>query len=94
LFIEYTVNPLYFCVPVNISISLYNYVSSTSVTQDLCTSLALSVSSSIFMRTNLLQVVLGEQLKKTIFGGFFSIAVGYGLALMVGILVAGGARLG
>jgi hypothetical protein len=44
------------------------------------------------MKMNLLQVVLGEQLKKTIFGGFFSIAVGYGLALMVGILVAGGAR--
>ena len=39
-----------------------------------------------------MQVVLGNLLKKTMFGGFFSIAVGYGLALMAGILVAGGAR--
>lgn len=37
------------------------------------------------------QVVLGGLLQKTIFGGFLSISLGYGLALMVGILVAGGA---
>jgi glycerol uptake facilitator-like aquaporin len=38
-------------------------------------------------------VVLGGLLKKTIFGGFLSISLGYGLALMIGILVAGGSRL-
>jgi hypothetical protein len=72
-------------------LTLYRRSYYSSVTQqcDLFTFFALSGS---YFSERMLQVVLGEQLKKTIFGGFFSIAVGYGLALMVGILVAGGAR--
>jgi len=34
-------------------------------------------------------VILGDQLKKTIFGGFMNISLGYGLALTIGILASG-----
>ena len=44
------------------------------------------------MTTVYWQVILGDQLKKTIFGGFLSISLGFGLALMIGILASGGAR--
>ena len=38
------------------------------------------------------KVVLGDAVKPGFFGGFLNIAFGYGLALMVGILVSGGVR--
>ena len=40
-----------------------------------------------------MQVVLGGALKTDgFFGGFLNIALGYGLALMVGIILSGGVR--
>jgi glycerol uptake facilitator-like aquaporin len=42
-----------------------------------------------------MQVVLGSGVKDAVFfGGFFNIALGYGLAVMSGILVSGGVRNG
>jgi hypothetical protein len=48
----------------------------------------------VFVTHLLRQVVLGPGVKgdEAFFGGFLNICLGYGLALMIGILVSGGVR--